>query len=382
MKVLYIGSDSLKSGASYSMVQLIIEEAKLGVEVVPVVHEGNTDDVLNKLCINHYIVNSWSWMVSLEYSKIKQKTFGFAKHILNIPAYFKYKKIIKRENPDIIHINALTTYSAVVAALSTKIPIIWHIRELIEEDLNGCIWNSKYAYSLMRKSDKFIAISSCVYDKYSPLVSPDKIKLIYNGVDANRFYDPNHKILENDTIVLTMAGRITKEKGQFKCLKGLASILKKNKNIVLQYAGTGDENELRRMREFIVEEDIPESNIKFLGFIDNIEKIWSDTDIAIVYSKFEAFGRVTVEAKMAGAIVVGFDSGGTSELIEDGIDGYLFDNENRTLEKRVELILENKDRSKKIARNGMEISRVKFNSEKNAKEIVDLYKEVMFDNRK
>ena len=48
MKVLYIGGDSLPTGASFSMEKLIEEEEKLGIEVIPVAHEGNTEHLLKK----------------------------------------------------------------------------------------------------------------------------------------------------------------------------------------------------------------------------------------------------------------------------------------------------------------------------------------------
>ena len=58
MKVLYIGGDSLPTGASFSMEKLIEEEEKLGIEVIPVVHEGNTEQIINKKGKKNYIVNS------------------------------------------------------------------------------------------------------------------------------------------------------------------------------------------------------------------------------------------------------------------------------------------------------------------------------------
>jgi len=165
MKVLYVGTDAQVCGASFSMVKLIEELDSRGVEVVPVVHRGNTDNLLTQKGRSHYIVNAWSWIVSNSYSRVKKTIVMLSKKALNIPCYFQYKAIIKKEKPDIVHLNALTSYSAAKAAIDSGIPIVWHIREMIEEDLNSSFWNQREAHSLMKKADCFIAISRCVEEK-------------------------------------------------------------------------------------------------------------------------------------------------------------------------------------------------------------------------
>ena len=110
MKILYIGGDAQATGASFSMAKLIEEEEKLGIEVVPAVHDGNTHRLLNEAGKKHYVVNAWSWMVSKDAPWFKVFLFRMVKGILNIPCYFQYRKIIREENPDLVHVNALTTY--------------------------------------------------------------------------------------------------------------------------------------------------------------------------------------------------------------------------------------------------------------------------------
>lgn len=377
MKILYIGGDSLPTGASFSMAKLIEEEEKLGIDVIPVVHSGNTDRLLNEKKKRHYVVNTWSWVVSNDASLIKVLLFRIVKGILNIPCYFQYKKIIQKESPDIVHVNALTTYTGAQAAVSANKPLIWHIREMIEEDLNGRFWNKKQAYKLMKKSNFFIAISQCVEKKYQKIVGNDRIRCIYNGVDRDLFYRADHTILTGDKIVLTMAGRITKEKGQLQCLESLAPLLRENPNVVLCFAGSGNEEAISELICVRDKNGLADSQVQLLGFVKEMHKLWSKTDIAIIYSKFEAFGRVTVEAKMAGALVIGFDSGGTSELIEDGVDGFLFDGKNTTLYDAVKMSLYNKETSRTIAIKGRESASQIFTSENNAKQVYQLYKEIL-----
>lgn len=376
MKILYIGSDSLMCGAGLSMIKLIEEEQNKGIDVIPVVRNGFSEKILEEKKIKHYVVNAQSWIVSKKYNHIKRLFTSLIKKGLNIKCYFQYKKIIKTEDPDIVHINSLTTYVGAKAAIDLKKKVVWHIRELIDEDLNAEFVNINKAKKIMKKAYAFIAISDCVEKKYSNIIQQKKIYKIYNGIDKDDFYCHNHCILNNDNIIITMAGRITKEKGQAMCLKSLANLLNSNEKIILQFAGTGSKEELKSLNNIIEEEKINKNQVAFLGYVKNMKKVWEDTDIAIVYSKFEAFGRVTIEAKMAGSLVVGFNSGGTSELIEDKIDGFLFNNSSELLDK-VAYIVNNKTISQKIALTGQKQACEKFTSKINCEKIIKLFNDII-----
>lgn len=376
MKILYVGADALVCGAGYSMIKLIEELKAKDCDVVPVVRKGNSEGVLTEKGIPHYIVNAQSWALSNSYSRTKRIVIGIVKYFMNIKCYFQYLKIIQKEKPDIIHINALTTYPIAQAAVKAKTPFVWHIREMLEEDFDISFWNKQFAYSLMKKATYFIAISKCVESKYKKIVG-NKIRCIYNGVDRQQFYNAEHEIFNNDIITITMAGRINENKGQRRCLENLISLLKANPNIILQFAGTGEECDIQELKNICQKNQLTDSQVRFLGFVKDMGKLWSETDIAIVYSKFEAFGRVTVEAKMAGALVVGYKSGGTVELIEDGKTGFLFDDYSASLADVVSNIVSEKKKARNIAIEGRNQVESVFTSERNTMEIVKLYKEIL-----
>lgn len=376
MKVLYVGTDVMVCGASFSMAKLIEELDRLGVEVVPVVHHGNTETMLKEKGRQHYIVDAYSWALSLSYSKVRVFLIKIVKKLLNIPCFFQYVRIIRKEKPDIIHINTLTTYTIALAAIACHKPFVWHIREMMEEGLNSRFWNQKEAHTLMKKADRLIAISKCVEDKYKKIVGEQKIQCIYNGIDASRFLRIDHTILNNEKVLITMAGRITRSKGQYLCLQSLAGLLKENPRVVLRFAGVGNKQEIQELHDLCTEKGI-NGQVEFLGFVKDMEKVWAETDIAIVYSKFEAFGRVTIEAKMAGAVVVGYNSGGTPELIIDAKDGYLFGNGYPTLDTVVEKMIKEPRQAQVVAETGRSLAASIFTSGNNAKQIQQLYQNIL-----
>lgn len=376
MKVLYVGADAVVSGAGFSMVTLVKELDKLGIDVVPVVHHGNSEKLLSESNRSHYIVDAWSWALSNRYSPLKKWMIMHIKKVLNIRCRIQYERIIKKETPDIIHINALTSYPIAQAAVKCGKPFVWHIREMLEEGLNSSFWNEKEAYDLMNKASFFIAVSKCVEQKYKTVVGSDRIRCIYNGVDKNLYYKPDHIVMNKNVITITMAGRINESKGQLACLQELIPVLQTNPNVVLQFAGEGNEAYVAKLKEIRDQAGL-QGQVKFPGFVKKMDLLWEETDIAIVQSRFEAFGRVTVEAKMAGVLVVGYNSGGTTELIEDKIDGFLFGNGYKTLREVVEGILNDKGTASLIAQCGRERVKDVFTSENNAREIARLYSEVL-----
>ena len=97
----------------------------------------------------------------------------------------------------------------------------------------------------------------------------------------------------------------------------------------------------------------------------------------LVCSKYEAFGRVTVEAMMAGCLVIGANSGGTIELIEDGSTGVLFESGDYVdLVNKMIYVIENKNNAKKIAKNGRNVALQRFTALINASNIRNLYLDI------
>lgn len=64
-------------------------------------------------------------------------------------------------------------------------------------------------------------------------------------------------------------------------------------------------------------------HIRFAGYSHHIEDIWTDTHALLMPSRGEGTPLAALEAMMCGRIVIGTDVGGLSELIEDGVTGYI-----------------------------------------------------------
>ena len=102
-----------------------------------------------------------------------------------------------------------------------------------------------------------------------------------------------------------------------------------------------------------------------------------DTDIVCVCSTKEGFGRVTVESMLGKCLVVGAASGATIELIQDGVNGVLYQPNNQNdFCKKLLTCIEHFDDYTGVIENGQKYALTHFTDEKNAEGVLSVYKNV------
>lgn len=173
-----------------------------------------------------------------------------------------------------------------------------------------------------------------------------------------------------------MVGSINKSKGQIQAIK--ACQLLKNRNISnFSLSIIGKTSDYSRSLENYVKENSMEEFVRFLGPKENIEEYYFSSDIVLMCSEAEAFGRVTVEAMMAGCLVIGANSGCTPELIEDGYSGILYKSGDYfDLANKIEFALNNANYVRKIVENGRNVMLRTMTAKENAEKINDIYNQI------
>lgn len=375
MKVAFFTSDnSQASGAFRSLVtlaRLLKDKYKIAVKVI-MPNKGTGSKLLEQNNIDYTIINSFDWTVELsKCHSIKSYLKWNIKKLYNRYSVSLIKKELDSYKPDIVHINTSWGYVGAVAANELNIPVIWHVREFLEEDQFRKFWNRKKAYTLMNKSAVVVAISQAINKKYKSIFG-NKIKTIYNGIDESKYYS-KHELFTKGNNLLTV-GALTPGKGHEVVIKALGKL--KRKGIAdFHYRIVGEGIEQKRLKELVNKEEL-QDKIEFCGFSKNTKKFYQTSDIFILSSLSEAFGRVTIEAMMNGILVVGRNSAGTSEIINDGKNGYLFNNINE-LTQKLEEIFKNKELVKQIALKGQQEALEKYTAKENANKIYRLYTKVL-----
>ena len=154
------------------------------------------------------------------------------------------------------------------------------------------------------------------------LVPEEKISIIYNGVNLERF-TPRPGTLRskrNGEIILGCAGRLSEEKGHIHLLDLMNELSGGPRAFKLLLAGEGRlmNNLQRRSRKLGLEK-----RVEFLGFVNDMPEFFHSIDIFLLPSHSEGFSNAVIEAMASAKPVIAFDVGSTSEVIVDGKTGYI-----------------------------------------------------------
>ena len=387
MKIALIASDNnATSGAFLSMTNLALQLNQLGVETIivippdgPFVGPGDGEAILKEKGLRYYVVPSISWVVPGWYPSSMLVSLGQVKHILKNKVYAReLTKILKAEHVDLVHINTSYSYFGVFAAKRARIPYVWHIREFLEEDQGNRFYFPRYSHRLMSRASLVIAISNSIYEKYSKVITKEKIKVIYNGIDTEQFYMPGRHIFKDSRITLCYVGGLSELKGTDDLIEAcrLLNARGYKDSYRLLIAGRGNEAYEAQLRDRINQYEL--DNIEMLGFRTDVPQVMEQADVSIVTSRCEAFGRVTVEAMLTGNLVLGADSAGTKELLQDGKLGVLYECGNpESIKEQVIFIIENRDSLTDKADVARTYMREHMSARKNAENIYREYRRIL-----
>lgn len=383
MKILFVPSDNnFSSGAFRSMAtlnKLLNEKFNIQTLIVLPNQTGDGVTLLDKYNLKYVFINSFNWIISDNRKLSVEETQRFYSGLnYNSIAIRELVKIIREENIDIIHINTTYSYVAAIAGKLTNTPVVWHLREFLEEDQKRRIFDREFGYKIISGADKIITISKALYKKYENVLPKDKMQIIHNGIDETDFYKPERTILSDKKVVFFCAGIINDNKGQFDLVEACGKLYEKSKkDFELILAGKCSEDSKNRVLSIAQRYGI-ENRIVLAGRSNDVNELFAKADIAFMCSKFEAFGRVSVEAMLSGCLLIGANTGGTLEIIDDGKTGLLYEQGNvNDLCEKIGYALENKEKMQKIASFGREKMHETMTAEINAKNIVEVYNQVI-----
>lgn len=382
MNILFVTAENDRfSGAFLSVAKLAdILQRKYGHNVVVILpKQGNGKQILDEKHIECIVVRSGIWVVKVhDKNKLSIKIKYRMKRILNCFADIVIDNIIREKGIDLVHINSSWTYIGARAALKRNVPFVWHFREFLEEDQGMQIWRRNKGLNLMKQATHIIAISSSIYKKYEPILGAEKLSVIFNGIEPNDYLCKNHFILQMPQITLLVIGNIREEKGQIDAIR--ACILLRERgyiNVKLSIIGNGEAKYVQHLKQFVIDHEA-ESYIIFGESTSNPLEFYKKTDIVLMCSKSEAFGRVTVEGMMAGALVIGAENAATCELIQDGETGFLYTSGNiRQLAGQIAYAVQHPEEARTVARNGQLYALRHFTADINAEKINDLYRNIL-----
>ncbi|MFJ8257595.1 glycosyltransferase [Peribacillus asahii] len=228
--------------------------------------------------------------------------------------------------------------------------------------------------------DKIISISQKTQENLISWVDPRqknsvKFIVIENGINLNRFFEAkpyckseiNRKFNVNSKL-LCMVGRFSKQKDQATVIKAMEGL---PEDIHLLLIGEGT---LKEKDEVLSREIGVQNRVHFLGFRNDVDRIFQTSDIVILSSNWEGFGLVAAEGMAAGKPVLASDVSGLREVVKGA--GVLFPKgDSEELARIIKSLIKNQDEYRRISDECLERAKL-YNIDKMVKRYLDVYRDL------
>lgn len=241
---------------------------------------------------------------------VLKKPFNFLYNSIKVACCFRNKY----KNFDVIYINTVVCFSAMLALIFLNKKKYIHVREIPTGFL-------MVFFRVLLKITGAKLIFNSLATKSAFQLDGD---VIYNGVESQ---EKINLIRSNDfNLRLLIVGRINSWKGHALLLEALSKV---NNPVHLKIVGNtipGQEHLEQELIEYAKKKLVCKGHdIEFCGFSENVSTYYKWCDYLIVPSiQPEPFGRVAIEALSFGKPVIGSHAGGLVEIIKNNINGYTF----------------------------------------------------------
>lgn len=380
MNVLFIATYSELSGANQSLLGMIKYLRAFDVHPYVVLPKhGPVEDALHEQGIPFSVYLSGGWLVHRkDQHTMKALLLHAAKAGLQIIKEIRLRHLIEQHAIDILHINTVFSSVGLKAGKKLSRPVVWHIREFVEEDHDMLFYDSAKSYKTLALADKIIAISDCVYNKFHKVIPADNMVRIYNGIDISGYDLRPHLILSGKTVTLTLAGRFSPGKGHVDAIKAMKEVVDSGyTNVKLQFAGSESLSGYQEYLEKLIRQSHLDAYISFLGFQKDMNRVWRNTDIALVCSRAEAFGRITAESMISGCLVIGADTAGTAELIKEKYGLLYRQGDSADLAGRILYAIQNRPQMMQLVKDAKAYALESFTAEQNARSVYHVYEQLL-----
>lgn len=212
----------------------------------------------------------------------------------------------------------------------------------------------------------------------------DRYTVIPTGIDITPYKKANGSALRaqwnwGDDKVIISAGRLAEEKNWVTLLEAFAIAQKTQPNIRLALLGDGPQAEA--LRRLAGELEIQE-RVTFVGKVpfEEVPNYLKAADLFSFASITETQGLVTLEAMAAGLPVIAVDAAGTRDILEDGKQGLLTQNDPQDLANGILQVVESPSLMSKFKSTALRTSRA-FDNKRLARKMLKVYEQAIEDKK-
>ncbi len=359
-RVLYVSNASAYSGAEESLVQLVRKIDPARFEKCAVVGMPSR--------------------LERELKDAGSRTFILADGFFDptVKNFIAVRNLIDQLQPDLIHFNGADGLPFLWNAVEKRIPIVQHVR-------NGALVPFKeYAEA----ATALIAVSRFLRDdvlRYT--VERERVHVIYDEADPEYFH-PNacdrnaarEKFgIAGDSKVILMVARFAENKRHDLMLDAFQQVRQRVPKARLVLKGEVYwENAYYDCIRKRIEQMSSDKAIMHIPFVDDIREIHSAADVLVLCSDREGLGRCVVEAMCMGIPPVVTDTGGSHEIVEDGVSGLVVPGGNASaLAGGIVRVLQDQDFARSLGKQARVAAQRDLSADVSAARVMDIYDSIL-----
>lgn len=248
----------------------------------------------------------------------------------DLRAFFSLVSMIRRERPDVVH-----THTAKAGVLGRLATILSGSKALRIHTFHGHLLHGYFVgwkVRLVIAIEKFLAAKTDVLIAVGNQVKEDLLAVGIGKRDQYRVFFPGLPTppdidsrdarknlgLDTEKIYCTFVGRLTQIKRPDRLLDVAAACVARDLDLHFLVAGEGELFESSKARA--ERENLP---ITFLGWRNDIDRIFAASDMAILTSDNEGIPLTLIQAAFAGIPIVATQVGSIADIVVDGETGFL-----------------------------------------------------------
>ncbi len=201
----------------------------------------------------------------------------------------------------------------------------------------------------------------------------------YSGFSKSK---SRKQLMTNDeAYIIGIIGRLDPHKGQELLIRTLPELKKLNPNTELLVIGENTLDNKGDYKQYLIhlsEELGVKDHVNFRPFMKDTRSFFSAIDLFVMATNSETFGMVTTEAMLSKVPIIGSDSGGTSEILENGNLGLLFEpNSTQSLFQKITELMVHPDLAKSISEKAYHSAVQRFSHIDAKRQYLDLFDNLM-----
>ena len=224
-----------------------------------------------------------------------------------------------------------------------------------------------YKRFVFRYVDRGIVLGHCLKGVLRDVLPPDRIDVVYNGVDTASFDDVKLDPRNKENFRILFAGVLAESKGFFDLIKAIPSVTARHPDVQVLIAGRWENGSLKNRVSAFIRENKLEDKVRFLGVVTGEEKakLFKGADL-FVYPTYFHLGEgqpvAILEAMASGLPVITTDRGSIKEMIIDGQNGFIVPASSPgEIAEKVGLLIADRSLREKMATRNRSLTREKFN---------------------